>query len=102
MKAFRIYYMDGNRKVYLCESAGYWMHHCESPEQCCIFLTLETAQEVAKSNEKYVSPSGVHRFIEEYEETRSIAVNRHDGNIRDAALLRHLSDRYSYDIIQPA
>jgi len=100
MKAYRIYYMDGCRKVYLCESGGYWMHHCESPEQCCIYLTPESAQMTATANEGFVSPSEAKRHIEEYEETRGIAVNRHNGNARDAALLRYLSDRYSYDIIQ--
>ena len=96
MKAFRVYFIERNERIYCCNQPGYWSHHCASPEYAIPFLVKEEAEGYAKVQEKYVAPSGEKRYIEEYEETRDLVANKYDGNVTFAEFMCYHTDRCCY------
>lgn len=103
MKAFRIYYVDMRfnvgEKIYNCESPGYWSHFCASPENCVVYLDCNEAAERAAWDQKHVSPTGVERHVEEYDESRPLVRHKRTGLVRDASLLPYLSNGCSYEMV---
>lgn len=101
MKAYRVYHIDSRfhadgTKVYSCNSPGYWSHHCVDPEYAIPFLSKEKAESFARTEEEFVSPSGETRYVEEYEETRQLVVNKYNGNVVLAQFMPYYTDRCCY------
>jgi hypothetical protein len=97
MKAYRIYHVnEQGEKIYSCNSPGYWAHHCSDPEYAVPFLEFDKAIKDAEFDEKYVSPSGVKRYVEEYEETRPLLRNKYKGGVILAEFKRYYTDSCCY------
>jgi hypothetical protein len=84
MKMWRVYYNQresfGGGKVYKCEQPGYWSHWSSNPENCIPF-TKAQAEISAKWETQYCGDVDGECFIEEYEETRPLSINR-EGDYR--------------------
>lgn len=97
-KMFRVYYIDpkSGKKIYSCSCPAYWAHASESPTNCIPFENRGAAEKFAATETKMVSPSGVTRFVEEYDESRPLAKNQFTGVIVPQDHLRYYGDRCCY------